>query len=110
MCFEGFSLLSISSQVLFINVLNTVSFNCEVSGVPLPFVNWSMSEQRIPLNAISSGRASVATSTVNSDTIMSILTISSIQLDDAGLYICTAINGEISDQTTYDLRPGMYML
>ena len=100
-------LLSTSSQVQLVNVLDTVSFNCEVSGVPLPFINWSMSEQRIPISAISSGRASVTTTVVNSNTIMSTLTMRSVQLNDAGLYVCYAINGEISDQVFYNMTTGM---
>ena len=90
-----------------VNVLDTVSFNCEVGGVPLPFVNWSMSEQKIPISAFSSGRASVSTTVVNSNTIMSTLTMRSVQLSDAGLYVCYAINGEISDQVFYNMTTGM---
>ena len=100
------SLVSASTQVHFVNVMDTVSFNCEVNGIPLPFANWSMSAQRIPINAISSGRASVTTTIVNSDTILSILTIRSVQLNDAGLYICTGINGEISNQAYYNMTTG----
>ena len=90
-----------------VNVLDTVSFNCEVSGVPLPFVNWLMSTQEIPVNTISNGRASVTTTTINSNTVMSQLTIRSVQLDDAGLYICNGTNGEISDQGYYNITTGM---
>ena len=103
------SLLSASTQVRFVNVLDTVSFSCEVSGVPLPFVNWSVSAERISISAIPSSRALVTTMTINDNTIMSILTISSVQLDDAGVYICTAINGENSDQAFYDVRTGTFV-
>ena len=100
------SLLSAPTQVRFANVLDTVSFVCEVGGVPLPHVNWVMSEQRIP---VSNDRASVATSIINSNTIMSTLTIRSIQLNDAGLYICNAINGEVSEQAIYNVTTGTYV-
>lgn len=89
--------------------MDIVSFNCEVSGVPLPFVNWSMSTREIPVNAISSGRASVTTTTVNSNTVMSVLLIRSVKLDDAGLYICNAINGEIYEQAFYNVTTGTYV-
>ena len=100
------SLLSTSTQLHFVNVLDTVSFSCEVSGIPLPFANWSMSAQEIPINAISSGRALVTTAIVNSNTILSTLTIRSVQFDDAGLYICSGINGEISNQAYYNMTTG----
>ena len=66
-----------------------------------------MSEQRITISAISSGRVSVATITVNNNTIMSTLTMRSVQLNDAGLYICNTINGEISDQAFYNMTTSM---
>ena len=90
----------------FVNVLDTVSFSCEVSGIPLPFANWSMSAQEIPINAISSGRALITTAIVNSNTILSTLTIRSVQFDDDGLYICAGINGEISNQAYYNMTTG----
>ena len=68
-----------------------------------------MSAQGIQISAISSGRASVTTTNVNSVTVMSILTIRSVQLDDAGAYICTAINGEVSDQAFYNMTTGKYV-
>ena len=98
------SLLSAPNQVRFVNVLDTVSFICEISGVPLPYANWLVSEQRIP---VSGDRTSVTTTVVNSNTIMSTLTMRSVQLNDAGLYICNAINGETSDQAFYNITTGM---
>ena len=108
MLYVALSLLS-TTQVHMVNVLDTVSFNCEVSGIPLPFVNWSMSVQQIPINAISSGRASVTTTVVNSNTILSTLTMRSVILDDAGQYICTGINGEVSNQVYYNMSTGKYI-
>ena len=102
-------MLSAANQVQLVNVLDTVSFNCEVSGVPVPFVNWSMFEQGIPIDAISNGRAFVAVTTVNSNTIMSTLTIRSIQLNDAGTYICSVFNGEISAQGFFNMTTGTYV-
>ena len=93
-----------------VNILDTVSFSCEVGGVPLPFVNWSMSEQGVPIHAISNGRASVAVTTVNSNTIISTLTIRAIQLNDAGTYICNIFNGEISDQGFFNMTTGMCVI
>ena len=98
--------LSASFQEQSVNVLQTIQFVCEFSGIPLPHVNWSMSSHETPVGAIFTGRAYVTNDNTANNTVISTLTLQSIQLEDAGKYMCIAVNGEIYASVIYNLTTG----
>ena len=82
-----------------INATNNATFTCEVAGVPLPSVSWTLPNgDQITSQVMSSGSDSSQTfalteiSTESPIITVSILYIESVSPGDEGEYVCTAVN------------------
>jgi len=83
--------------------MQTVQLTCEFRGIPIPTVNWLPQTQLNLSSAIASGQVSVTTNPTINHRIVSVLTIQSIQLEEAGRYTCTAETVGLSESVTYDI-------
>ena len=84
-----------------INVTNNATFICEVAGVPLPSISWTLPNgNQIISQVMSSGNDSSQTfaltelSTESPIAAVSVLYIESVSPGDEGEYTCTAINAK----------------
>ena len=82
-----------------INATNNATFTCDVAGVPLPSISWTLPNgNQIISQVISSGNDSFQTfaltdtSTESPIAAVSVLYIESVSPGDEGEYTCTAIN------------------
>lgn len=71
---------------------DTVSLDCEATGIPLPDVSWFQDSVPIPNSDLS--RISQAGNS---------LVISGVEKGDEGAYVCQAVNSAGSDSTTITL-------
>ena len=82
---------------------DSVSIECTASGRPLPSLSWH--NDGVQINT--SGRISITSDAVNSTFINSVLTVSSVTLDDEAVYTCTAMNilpnGTVTRSTSFTL-------
>ena len=88
--------------------MQTVQLTCEFRGIPLPTVNWSASPQVNLSGAIASGRILVTTDPTINHRIVSVLTIQTIQLEEAGRYTCTAETVGLSESVIYEITTGKW--
>ena len=82
------------------NVGYTVFFTCRFSGLPPPAVTWLLGAANV--NVSNSSRASVSSAGTGAASYANTLTITSVQLADAGLYTCLIRNalGNVSSSAT----------
>lgn len=86
--------------------MKEVNFTCEVSGSPITSIHigWTWTTSTLD------DRNNITITTIpNNNLIVSVLTIHSLQLSDAGLYKCTASLEGLTRSIAYNLTIGMYV-
>ena len=96
---SGLQLQSNSLLTNISNFMDTVNLTCEFSGFPLELIqiNWT---------PLLSDRQAISTD-VTDNRIISVLTISSAQLNDSNLYNCTASLEALTGDILFNLTVGM---
>jgi len=71
---------------------NSITFTCEALGYPPPIIVWSKTNDGVLSDRISVSNVSAPNGYGNVTNISSTLTITSADVDDRGVYECTAVN------------------
>ena len=67
------------------NETNSVTFNCQATGEPVPIISWYFNDDMINVSDTSKYNL---TSSVNGTSVESLLTIANAQSSDVGTYTC----------------------
>ena len=67
------------------NETNSVTFNCQATGEPVPIISWYFNDDMI--NVSDTSKYNI-TSSVNETSVESLLTIANAQSSDIGTYTC----------------------
>ena len=73
------------------NETNPATFNCQVTGRPVPSISWYF--RGVMINVSNASKYQITNTTMNiTYTVTSLLTISNVQSSDVGTYTCQAEN------------------
>ena len=74
---------------LFVNETNPITFSCQVTGEPVPFISWYF--KGVTMNVSDASKYNIS-NTLSETTVTSLLMITNVKSSDAGTYACQAEN------------------